>query len=119
MSKHIPKGGNVERLRATLEAVMEDPEHFNQALWCSSPESKRFPEQVGCFFWYANNLYGTPEQIAKFTWDRSHDWVGKYILECDPSSIKTLTWGGATLKDIVKCIEGIEISEENKAKKGK
>ncbi len=114
-----PKRGNIERLRGTLDAVIEDPEHFNQSLWCSSPESKRFPEQCGCFLWFANNLYGTPEQIAKFTWDRSHDWVGRDILECDSSSIRILSWGGSTIKDIIKAIEEIETAVVNRDKKGK
>jgi hypothetical protein len=117
MSKKDPKRGNLERLKGTLSAVMDDPEHFRQALWCSSPESKRFPEQCGCFFWFTVNLYGTPEQIKDFVWDKNHEWVGRDILELDASSVAQLSWGGAYIKDIIKSIEGIETAMKNRDKK--
>ena len=91
---------NIERLEGTLKAVLSDLSHFNQGLWVTPPNSPKHPEPCGCFAWYAVNLYGTPEQKKKFTWDGYHDWVGTDILSLNVGETRTLFWGGNTPKDI-------------------
>lgn len=99
---------NIERLRVTIKAIIDDMEHFNQALWVSPPNSKKYPQPVGDFAWFANQIYGTDSQKKRFTWDKAHGWVGRDILNMDEADYKKLFWGGSTLKDIIEHVDQLD-----------
>lgn len=99
---------DMERLRATLESVKRDKSHFNQGLWVSPPNSKKWPETCGDFAWFAVQKYGTSEQKKKFTWDKAHDWVGPEILGLTRKLTSSLFWGGNTIEMIEGFIDRLE-----------
>ena len=112
MSKTKAKStANIERLRATQEAVKLDLGRFNQGLWVSAPNSAKFPETCGGFSWFAGQLYGTTEQKKKFTWDKAHMWVGKQILGLTTRESESLFWGGNTIEMIETIIDKMEATQ--------
>jgi hypothetical protein len=103
---------NIPRLHATLEAVRASSGHFNQSLWVTPPKSKKYPETCGCFYWYAVELFGTPEQKKRFTWDRYGGWVGRDILGLARREGEAISWAENTVDDIEKVIFRIENTKE-------
>jgi hypothetical protein len=95
----------IDRLRGTQTAVNADTAHFNPNLWVSPPDSKKYAETCGDFAWFACEKYGTPEQRARFAWDKANDWVGKEILGLPASKSNALFWGGNTLEVINDLID--------------
>ena len=92
---------NIPRLQKTLAAILADLQSFNPALWCDHKKTQ------GDFAWFAVNLFGTHEQRASFTWDKSHEWVGKDILGLSKQQTERLFWGGITFSETKELVKEI------------
>lgn len=90
---------NKDRLTQTMQAILNDTQSFNPALWTDSKKTQ------GDFAWFAVNLFGTKEQRDKFTWEDVHFWVGKEILGLSKAQSEVLFWGGITLLETKRVVK--------------